>query len=238
MNNANGPVLEAMDLAKTFHDGARELKILRGVDLRVELGESTAIVGVSGSGKSTLLHLLAGLDRPTEGVVRLAGQDYSTLRDEEIAHRRARAIGIIYQFHHLLPEFNALENVLLPALVAGKSRAEARRLAAERLDEVGLSDRLSHRPGKLSGGEQQRVALARSLVNDPLVVLADEPTGNLDADTAAEAIDLLWKSTLDKDRALVIVTHEPSIARRADRVLELRDGLLHDRTDDPRPAAE
>jgi len=223
-------VIEARGLHKTFHDATRDLRVLRGVDLTVRRGESAAIVGASGAGKSTLLHLLGGLDQPTEGKVLLSGQLYSSLSEEEIAQRRAQSIGIVYQSHHLLPEFTALENVMLPGMVARLSAADARRRAAQRLDEVGLGDRLHHRPARLSGGEQQRVALARALMNDPLVVLADEPTGNLDAETAREAIELLWNSTLAKGRALIIVTHEPSIARRAGRIYLLERGRLFDRT--------
>jgi len=209
-----------------------------GVDLKVGAGESVAIVGASGVGKSTLLHLLAGLDRPTSGVVLLNGEPYSSQNETETARIRATMIGIVYQFHHLLPEFTAEENVLMPGLVAGLPLREARQRAEERLIEVGLGDRRRHRPAKLSGGERQRVALARALMNDPSVVLADEPTGNLDADTARETIELLWQSTLAKGKSLVIVTHEPFIARRAGRIHRLEKGKLFDRTEDYKDKGE
>jgi lipoprotein-releasing system ATP-binding protein len=220
--------IETRALHKVYHDGQRELRILRGVTLKVMPGEAVAIVGASGAGKSTLLHLLAGLDRPTTGEVFLGGRNYASLSETAISRLRSRSIGIIYQFHHLLPEFTALENVMLAAMIAGKTKAQARDESVRRLEETGLGERLSHRPAKLSGGEQQRVALARALINKPDVVLADEPTGNLDAETAAETIDCLWNSTLEKGRALVIVTHEASIARRADRILRLERGKLRE----------
>lgn len=224
------PIIEARGLHRFFHDATRELHILQGIDLRVMPGESLAIIGVSGSGKSTLLHLLAGLDRPSQGEVFLNGEEYSSLSETEISRRRSRDIGIIYQFHHLMPEFTALENVMLPGMIARRPMDEIRTSAEARLAEVGLKDRFNHRPTKLSGGEQQRVALARALMNDPLLVLADEPTGSLDTDSAQEAIDLLWNATTRKGKALVIVTHEPTIALRADRILRLEGGRFHDQT--------
>ena len=220
------PIVEAVDLHRYFHDGARELRIMQGVNLQVARGEAVAIVGVSGSGKSTLLHLLAGLDRPTNGKVLLEGANFTSLSEYETARQRSRVIGLIYQFHHLLPEFSALENVMLPGMIARRPTEEIEANAQRRLSEVGLAERMGHRPAKLSGGEQQRVALARALMNDPGLVLADEPTGSLDADSAREAIDLLWKATKEKGRALVIVTHEPTIAKRADRVFRLEGGTL------------
>lgn len=229
---SNGaPIVEAQALHRHFHDGTRELRILQGIDVKVMSGESLAIIGVSGSGKSTLLHLLAGLDQPTSGKVFLNGEEYSSLSELDISRRRSRVIGLIYQFHHLMPEFTALENVMLPGMIARRPMEEVRQAAQSRLEEVGLKDRTGHRPTKLSGGEQQRVALARALMNDPSIVLADEPTGSLDRDSAIEAIDLLWKATTEKGKALVIVTHEPSIARRADRIFRLEAGQLIDQTD-------
>jgi lipoprotein-releasing system ATP-binding protein len=225
------PAIEARALHKSFQDADRSLKVLRGADLSVYPGEAVAIVGVSGSGKSTLLHILAGLDQPTKGQILLNGNPYSVSGTEASALERARSIGIVYQFHHLLPEFNALENIMLPGLVAGLSASEARKRAEERLAEAGLADRAGHRPAKLSGGERQRVAIARALMNDPALVLADEPTGNLDAETARESTEMLWKSTLEKGRALIIVTHEPSIASKAGRIFSLEKGRLVDRTE-------
>ncbi len=225
------PAIEARSVHKSFKDADRSLKVLRGVDLSVYPGEAVAIVGVSGSGKSTLLHLLAGLDQPTKGQILLRGKPYSASGTEASALERAKSIGIVYQFHHLLPEFNALENIMLPGLVAQLSASEARKRAEERLADVGLADRARHRPAKLSGGERQRVAIARALMNDPSLVLADEPTGNLDADTARESTEMLWKSTLEMARSLIIVTHEPSIASKADRIFALERGKLVDRTE-------
>jgi len=228
----NQPVVEAIGLWRSFKDAERELTILKGVDLQVMPGEALAIVGVSGSGKSTLLHLLAGLDQPSKGIVKLEGEPYTGLDELSMARRRSRVIGIIYQFHHLMPEFSALENVMLPGMIARRPLPETKQLAIKSLEEVGLGGRLHHRPAKLSGGEQQRVALARALMNNPHLVLADEPTGSLDAGSAREAVDLLWQGTKAKGKALVIVTHEPTIARRADRILRLESGVLHDVTNE------
>ncbi len=220
------PLLIAREVQKHYRDGERLLQVLRGASLEVYAGEIVSIVGASGSGKSTLLHLLGALDRPTAGAIFFRDRDYSKMTDAELADFRNRSIGFIFQFHHLLAEFSALENVLIPGLIAGKQRSEILPQAIERLEALGLGERLHHRPSKLSGGEQQRVALARALINDPDLILADEPTGNLDAESAAGVIDLLWNHVRNSQRALVIVTHDPEIARRADRCLRLREGRI------------
>lgn len=226
MSNVTEAVIECRDLHKAYDDGTRVLQVLRGTDLDVRTGEIISIVGSSGAGKSTLLHLLGALDRPNQGSIKLKGLDLGNLNSPQLAEIRARSVGFIFQFHHLLAEFTALENVIIPGLMLKGAPAELREKAAERLAALGLGDRLEHRPGKLSGGEQQRVALARALINEPDVVLADEPTGNLDTETAEVVIDLLWRNVRENAKSLVIVTHEPEIARRADRCLRLKDGKL------------
>ncbi len=213
-------------LSKSYHDGQRELVVLKNVDLTVQKGEAIAIVGMSGAGKSTMLHLLGGLDRPDEGSLVFEGKRLNGASRVEMDTYRNRAIGFVFQFHHLLPEFTALENVMMPALVARRTKAEATEAATKLLEQVGLKERMTHRPSKLSGGEQQRVALARSLVNGPDLLLADEPTGNLDAKTGKKIIELMWATTVEKNRSLVIVTHEPTIAERADRIFHLGGGQL------------
>lgn len=221
-----GRVLAGEKISKEYIDGPRRLRVLSGVDFTVDAGEFVSIVGQSGSGKSTLLHILGGLDRPTSGRVFLGENDYSALSDRALAHLRSRRIGFIYQFHHLLPEFTALENVVLPGLIARGTRGEVVHRAEGILRRVGLGERLHHRPSKLSGGEQQRVALARALLNDPLIVFADEPTGNLDNQTSAEALDYLIETTTQEGKALVMVTHDSSIAARADRRFQLANGKI------------
>lgn len=220
-------VLEARDLVKDYFDGTRVLRVLRGAELQVRAGESISIMGASGAGKSTLLHLLGALDRPTTGMVTLAGKEFSKLGNSDLAVLRNKSVGFVFQFHHLLSEFNALENVMVPGLIAGRGGDALRQRAQQLLETLGLGDRLTHRPSKLSGGEQQRVSLARALVNNPHLILADEPTGNLDAESAENVIELLWQHTRQNGRSLIIVTHEPDIARRADRRLRLKDGKLH-----------
>ena len=226
---AGTPALEARRLRRTYTGvSGPDLHILRGVDLTLKRGEAVAIVGASGSGKSTLLHLLGALDRPTGGSVLLDGVDIGSLGDEEAAAIRNIRLGFVFQFHHLLLDFSALENVMVPALIQGRSSAGAKETAGELLRQVGLGDRLGHKPGELSGGEQQRVAVARALVNHPLVILADEPTGNLDADTSEQVHEVLFAL---KDRygvALVVVTHNRALASRAGRVLRLDRGVLED----------
>ena len=221
--------VEARGLERSYRVVAgQDLHILRGLDLRVEQGEAVAIVGESGSGKSTLLHLLGALDQPTGGSVRIGGTDIAELDEEGAAALRNNRIGFVFQFHHLLPDFNAVENSMMPALIRGDDPASARTKAAGLLRQVGLGDRFDHKPHELSGGEQQRVAVARALVNRPLVVLADEPTGNLDAARSEEVQDVLFELR-DRHRvALMVVTHNHEVASRAERVLRLTGGVLED----------
>jgi lipoprotein-releasing system ATP-binding protein len=225
-------VLSAAGIRKVYLGGDGEpIDVLTGADLEVARGEFVAIVGASGSGKSTLLHLLGALDEPTAGTVRLDGVAYGALTGDELAAVRNRKIGFVFQFHHLLREFTALENVMMPLLIGGDSRAEARRRALELLEVVGLGARLEHRPNQLSGGEQQRVAVARALVTDPVVVLADEPSGNLDFQHSERLHDLFATMAREFETALVVVTHNRLLAGRADRVLTMEGGRLREATD-------
>jgi lipoprotein-releasing system ATP-binding protein len=219
--------LEAAAVEKHFTGGdGSELRILRGVDLQVGLGEAVAIVGESGAGKSTLLHILGALDRPSRGEVLVDGLEVSGRTDEEVAQIRNRGIGFVFQFHHLLREFSAEENVMIPSMIGGVDQVEARRRSRALLERVGLGSRLSHRPWQLSGGEQQRVAVARALVNDPVVLLADEPSGNLDERTSSSLHELLFRLRSEQGLSMILVTHDRALAQRADRVLRLSDGIL------------
>jgi len=220
-------VLSARGVRKVYQGGdGRPLEILAGVDLDVAPGEFVAIVGASGSGKSTLLHLLGALDHPTEGTIALEGVAYEECSPADLGQIRNRRLGFVFQFHHLLRDFSALENVMMPQRIAGSPAGAARDRATALLGQLGLADRVSHRPQQLSGGEQQRVAVARALINDPRVVLADEPSGNLDAHQAERLHDLLGTLARDFETALVVVTHNRLLAARADRVLAVEDGRL------------
>jgi len=220
------PLVVASNVQKSFRHMGRTLDVLRGVDLEIRDGEMLVIVGPSGAGKSTLLHCIGTLDVPTRGSIKLSGDEITTLPGWRLAELRNRTIGFVFQFHHLLPEFNALENVMMPGLVQGKNRRDLEVRAGALLEEVGLKERASHRPGELSGGEQQRVALARALLLEPKLLLADEPTGNLDSATSVQIHDLLFAINRQRGTTIVVVTHNPALAASMPRVVTLQDGKV------------
>lgn len=219
-------VLECRNLVRTFDDGASRVEVLKGVDLEINAGERIAIVGSSGSGKSTLLHCLGGLDLPSSGEIRMSGKDLAQLGEKERGELRNSEMGFIYQFHHLLPEFSALENTAMPLLLGGVDVATAKGRAGVILEKVGLAHRLTHKPSELSGGERQRAAIARALINNPTCVFADEPTGNLDRHTAEQVYELMLELNREQETSFVVVTHDLDIAKRMDRILHLDNGLL------------
>jgi lipoprotein-releasing system ATP-binding protein len=224
--NEPAAVLEAEGLSKTYEEGVAPVVVLEGVDLSVKPGEMVAVVGASGSGKSTLLHLLGGLDRPTAGTVRIQGATMSSMSEEERSKLRSRSVGFVFQFHQLLPEFTALENAMMPGWIAGRPSAQVRARAENLLSDLGLAERLEHKPAELSGGEQQRVAVARALHLKPAVLLADEPTGNLDRPATAALLSILERYRHEESQAIVIATHNPEVANSAGRVLALEDRRL------------
>ncbi len=219
-------IISVRGLSKSFRMGNTEVAVLRGIDLDVPKGEMLSIVGASGVGKSTLLHVIGALDKPTSGQVIYDGRDVFSMSNGELATFRNRNVGFVFQFHHLLPEFSALENVLIPSMIGGVEAKAAKLLAEALLEEVGLSGRLTHRPGELSGGEQQRVAIARALMSEPKVILADEPTGNLDTHTAQSVHELLKKLNRERGLTSIIVTHNEKLAEMGDRTVRMVDGLI------------
>ena len=233
MTPVHTPMIHALGLKKRFDQDGRTLEVLRGIDLAIDAGERVSIVGPSGAGKSTLLQCLGTLDLPSEGALRIAGVDVLALPRNDLAKVRGTQLGFVFQFHHLLPEFTALENVMMPGLVQRRPRAEVERRAAELLEHVGLASRATHRPGELSGGEQQRVALARAMVLNPKILFADEPTGNLDSATSAAVQELFLRLSREQGTTLVIVTHDMGLARAMDRIITMRDGSIED---DSRPS--
>lgn len=232
MNNPahDPPVICCRSIGRVFQQGAHRIEVLKSVDLKVESGERIAIVGASGAGKSTLLHLMGGLDKPSAGTIEVNGVPLAGQSESQLAQLRNKALGFVYQFHHLLPEFSALENVAMPLLIAGCRAKEAALQARQMLDRVGLAHRVGHKPGEMSGGERQRTAVARAMVHRPSCLLADEPTGNLDHRNSEQIYDLMLDLNASVKTALVIVTHDRGLAKRMDRCLEMRDGQLQDVT--------
>lgn len=223
---SSSPVIQCQQLSKEYLEGERPLQVLDQVSLTIAAGECVAIVGRSGSGKSTLLHMLGGLDTPSQGEVWLNGEPLAKASERQLAQWRNQYLGFVYQFHHLLPEFTALENVAMPLLLANHGRKQAKQRAAEVLDWVGMTERLQHKPAALSGGERQRTAIARALIQQPRCVLADEPTGNLDPETAQSVFELLLRLNREQGMALVVVTHDLALAQQMDRVVEIRQGQV------------
>ncbi|NOU44315.1 MAG: lipoprotein-releasing ABC transporter ATP-binding protein LolD [Methyloglobulus sp.] len=219
-------ILQCQKLTMRYDQGGLDVEVLKGVDLSIGVGERVAIMGASGSGKSTLLHLLGGLEKPTSGKVILNGIDLNNVSGTKLARLRNRSLGFIYQFHHLLGEFTVLENVAMPLLIGGQSVKDARHSASQLLQRVGLGHRVEHKPGELSGGERQRAAVARALINKPNVVLADEPTGNLDSKTADQVFQLMLELNQELNVSFLIVTHDPDLAAKMDKVLHMEDGLI------------
>ncbi|ASP18255.1 lipoprotein-releasing system ATP-binding protein LolD [Neisseria sp. KEM232] len=222
----NNPVLACEAVCKSYNDGVLDVQVLDNLDLQVDKGQSISIIGSSGSGKSTLLHILGGLDKPTSGRVSLLGNDLAQMSQKDLSALRNRRLGFVYQFHHLLPEFSALENVMMPLLIGKTPKDEARSRALAMLEKAELKERVQHRPGELSGGERQRAAIARALVTEPACLLADEPTGNLDRKNAQNVLDMMLDLKAELDTALVVVTHDDQLAARFDRVLTMTDGRL------------
>ncbi|MRN36983.1 lipoprotein-releasing system ATP-binding protein LolD [Neisseria sp. N95_16] len=225
----NNIVLKCENVGKSYKDGALNVQVLNGLNLEVAQGQSVSIIGSSGSGKSTLLHILGGLDMPSEGRVTLMGQDLGQMSQKQLGLLRNQYLGFVYQFHHLLPEFSALENVMMPLLIGKKTKAEAEAQAAVMLEKVGLKQRMLHRPSELSGGERQRAAIARALVTQPKCLLADEPTGNLDRKNAQNVLDMMLDLKNELGTSLIVVTHDDELAVRFERVMTMQDGRLQDK---------
>jgi lipoprotein-releasing system ATP-binding protein len=227
MNNENNVILSCISLEKSFHDATIEVDVLRGIDLDVMKSDRIAIVGSSGSGKSTLLHLMGGLDVPSKGEIRILNNEFSSLNETERGRLRNRSMGFVYQFHHLLPEFTALENVALPLFIRDDDAEHSEKTATELLTRVGLGKRLLHKPGEMSGGERQRAAIARALVTQPQCILADEPTGNLDEHTAGQVFNIMLELNQDYGTSLIMVTHNMNLARKMEKIYELHEGKLN-----------